>query len=71
MVTYQHRSENGGNMVHLDNNTWKHGEDVLVVSKKEFHDFVRQVGIDAGLSGEPNPIALNKRLMDILCKIPI
>jgi hypothetical protein len=35
MVEYQHRNEGGGNMVQLPNETFEHGEAVLVVSKRE------------------------------------
>jgi hypothetical protein len=69
MVEYQHRNEGGGNLVCLENGTWEHGELVLVLSKRELGDFLRLVGVEAGLDGRPNHAALNKRLMDLLAQI--
>lgn len=70
MVEYQHRCEGGGNAVILScQQGWDHGEEVLVVSKRELKELLRQVGIDAGLDGRPNHAALNKRLMDLLVQI--
>lgn len=69
MVEYQHRCEGGGNMVQLPNETFEHGELVLIISKREFGDFLRLVGVEAGLDGRPNHAALNKRLMDLLTQI--
>jgi hypothetical protein len=40
MVEYQHRNEGGGNSVLLDNDTWEHGELVVILSERELRDFV-------------------------------
>lgn len=42
MVEYQHRSEGGGNEVLLDNQIWEHGEEVLIVSKRELHELLKR-----------------------------
>lgn len=41
----------------------------VVIKKEEFVAFIRQVGEDAGLGGNPNGAALNKRIMDLLSEI--
>ena len=43
IVEYQHRDECGGNDVRLDNETWEHGELVLIVSKREFQEWLQDV----------------------------
>lgn len=61
IVEYQHRNENGGNMVHLDNATWEHGEEVLIFSRQELTDAIRL----ASLSHDDTYRILNQILDDI------
>lgn len=63
MVEYQHRNEGGGNMVQLPNETFDHGELVMIVSRTELYNLL--LACHTEIEHKP----LKRKLMEIMSRL--